>query len=67
MPTQVLESACARMLASQTWATPRIDQRATERWMGILFDESMVRAVPAFADVVDTSVIDAVESATVSV
>ena len=52
---------------SQTWDTARIDQTATERWMRILFEESMVRSVPAFGDVVDTTIVDAVESATVSV
>jgi hypothetical protein len=35
--------------------------------MRILFEESMVRSIPAFEDVVDTSIVDAVESAVVSV
>ncbi len=67
MPTQVLERACERMLNSQTWATPRIDQGATERWMRILFEERMVRAVPAFNDVVDTAIVDAILTAPASV
>jgi NitT/TauT family transport system substrate-binding protein len=67
MSQEVLDGACARMLNSQTWDTPRIDQPATERWMRILFEESMVRSVPAFGDVVDTTIVDAVESTTVAV
>lgn len=64
---EVLDGACARMLNSQTWDTPRIDQPATERWIRILFEESMVRSVPAFGEVVDTTIVDAVESTTVAV
>lgn len=67
MPPEVLAAACQRMLDSQTWATARIDQTATERWMRILFEESMVRSIPAFDDVVDTTIVDAVGSPTVSV
>lgn len=67
IPTQVLENSCERMLKSQTWATPRIDQAATERWMGILFDERMIRTVPAFGDVVDTSIVEQLDSTTVTV
>lgn len=67
MPQKVLASACERMLNSHTWDTPRIDKEATERWMRILFEESMVRSIPAFEDVVDPSIVDAVESAVVSV
>ncbi|KAA0082475.1 ABC transporter substrate-binding protein [Mycolicibacterium sp. P9-64] len=67
MPQAVLGSACTRMLNSQTWDTVRIDQPATERWMRILFEESMVRSIPAFGDVVDTGIVDAVESAAVAV
>ncbi|GAB7068353.1 ABC transporter substrate-binding protein [Mycobacterium hodleri] len=65
-PPAVLAGACERMLRSQTWATPRIDQTATERWMRILFEEKMVRAIPGFGDVVDTTIVDAVGSAPVS-
>jgi ABC-type nitrate/sulfonate/bicarbonate transport system substrate-binding protein len=64
---EVLGNACERMLHSQTWDTARIDQPATERWMRILFEESMVRNVPAFGDVVDTAIVERVESAAVSV
>jgi NitT/TauT family transport system substrate-binding protein len=64
---EVLGKACNRMLDSQTWDTPRIDQPATERWMRILFEESMVRSIPGFGDVVDTTIVDAVASATVPV
>ncbi len=67
LPAQVLQNACERMLNSQTWDTTRIDQSATERWMRILFEERMLRSVPAFADVVDTTIVDRVDSATVSV
>lgn len=67
MPQEVLASACGRMLNSHTWDTARIDQQATERWMAILHQESMVRAVPAFGDVVDTSIVDAVDSAAITV
>jgi NitT/TauT family transport system substrate-binding protein len=67
MPADVLERACERMLQSQTWETARIDQPATERWMRILFEESMVRSVPAFGDVVDMSIVDQAVPATVAV
>jgi NitT/TauT family transport system substrate-binding protein len=67
IPAQVLENACTRMLRSKTWATPRIDRVATERWMRILFEESMVAAIPAFDDVVDTSIVDSIDVASVSV
>ncbi|WP_319446591.1 MULTISPECIES: ABC transporter substrate-binding protein [unclassified Mycobacterium] len=66
-PQDVMASACARMLQSHTWDTARIDQPATERWMRILFEESMVRSVPNFGDVVDTTIVDKVDSAAVSV
>lgn len=66
-PPEVLENACRRMLHSQTWATPRIDRPATDRWMGILFDEKMVGAVPAFNNVVDTTIIDRAESTSLAV
>jgi NitT/TauT family transport system substrate-binding protein len=64
---EVLGRACQRMLNSQTWDTARIDQPATERWMRILFEENMVRSQPTFGDVVDTVIVDAAESAAVSV
>jgi NitT/TauT family transport system substrate-binding protein len=67
MPQEVLASACGRMLNSHTWNTARIDQVATERWMRILFEQSMVRSIPAFGAVVDMSIVDAVESAVVPV
>jgi len=67
MPTQVLQSACGRMLHSQTWATPRIDRPATERWIRILLDESMVRTIPTFADIVDTSIVDRLDAATITI
>jgi ABC-type nitrate/sulfonate/bicarbonate transport system substrate-binding protein len=67
LPAQVLQNASERMLSSHTWDTTRIDQSATERWMRILFEERMLRSVPAFADVVDTTIVDRVDSATVSV
>jgi NitT/TauT family transport system substrate-binding protein len=67
MPQEVLASACERMLNSRTWETARIDEAATERWMRILFEESMVRSVPAFDDVVDTTIVDAVDATVVAV
>lgn len=67
MPTEVLENACRRMLHSQTWATPRIDKSATDRWIGILFDEKMVGTAPVFTDVVDTTIIDRAESTSLAV
>ena len=67
IPTQVLEDACNRMLRSKTWATPRIDRPATERWMRILFEENMVRSIPDFDDVVDTTVVDSIDVAPVPV
>lgn len=67
MPAEVLERACGRMLQSQTWETARIDQTATERWMRILFEESMLRSIPAFGDVVDTSIADRAVPAAVTV
>ena len=66
MSQAVLGSACARMLNSHTWDTPRIDRRATERWMRILFEERMVGRIPAFEDVVDDAIVEAAESATVT-
>ncbi|MEH3143665.1 MAG: ABC transporter substrate-binding protein [Mycobacterium kyogaense] len=65
-PSEVLERACGRMLHSATWATTRIDRSATERWLRILFQESMVRSIPAFDDVVDTRIVDAVDSLAVT-
>jgi NitT/TauT family transport system substrate-binding protein len=67
MSQNVVGSACERMLHSHTWDTAHIDRPASERWLRILFDESMIRNVPAFGDVVDTSIMDAVSSATVAV
>jgi ABC-type nitrate/sulfonate/bicarbonate transport system substrate-binding protein len=58
MPLDVMSRACDRMLHSHTWDTVRIDPAATERWMRILAEESMVRVAPAFADVVDASIVD---------
>jgi NitT/TauT family transport system substrate-binding protein len=60
---EVLVGACERMLRSQTWDTPRIDEAAAERWLQTLFDESMMRRLPAFGDVVDTTIIDAAAAA----
>jgi ABC-type nitrate/sulfonate/bicarbonate transport system substrate-binding protein len=66
MSQEVLSSACARMLNSHTWDTPRIHRQATERWMRILFEEHMVGRIPAFADVVDDAIVEAAESITVT-
>lgn len=67
MSHEVLGNACARMLNSHTWDTVRIDRQATVRWMRILFEENMVRSVPAFEEVVDTSIVEQLDSATVTV
>ena len=67
MPPQVLAQRVRADAALADVGTPRIDRAATERWMRILFEESMVRAIPGFDDVVDTTIVDAVESASVSV
>jgi NitT/TauT family transport system substrate-binding protein len=64
---EVLGKSCQRMLNSHTWDTARIDPPAAERWMRILFEERMLRRQLAFSDVVDTVVVDAVESAAVPV
>lgn len=66
-PAEVLEAACGRMLNSHTWDTPRIDRIATERWMRILFEESMVRSLPDFDTVVDSRIVDAVQPTAASV
>jgi ABC-type nitrate/sulfonate/bicarbonate transport system substrate-binding protein len=64
---EVLANACQRMLNSRTWDTARIDPPAAERWMRILFEERMLRRQLAFSDVVDTVIVDAVDSAAVPV
>ena len=50
------------MLGSHTWDTARIDAAATERWMRILQDEKMVRRAPTFAELIDTTVVDRIET-----
>lgn len=62
-PQEPLRAACDRMQQSRTWETVRIDGTATERWMQILLDEKMVREAPKFSDLVDTSIVDHIESA----
>jgi ABC-type nitrate/sulfonate/bicarbonate transport system substrate-binding protein len=57
-PTAPLRRACQRMLGSHTWDTVRIDPAATERWMRILYDETMIRHAPTFHELIDTSVVD---------
>ncbi|GGF92152.1 nitrate ABC transporter substrate-binding protein [Rhodococcoides trifolii] len=59
LPMPTLLASCTRMLNSRTWDTVRIDADATDRWMGILEDEKMVRKAPSFGDLVDTSIVDA--------
>ncbi|WHU46402.1 ABC transporter substrate-binding protein [Gordonia sp. L191] len=50
-----LAQSCARLQASQTWDTPRIDAAATDRWLRILFDERMIRKPLAYGDLIDES------------
>jgi ABC-type nitrate/sulfonate/bicarbonate transport system substrate-binding protein len=57
-PVAALRRACGRMLGSHTWDTVRIDPAATERWMRILKDETMIRRLPAFVELVDTTILD---------
>ena len=61
-PRGPLHNACGRMLDSHTWDTVRIDPAATERWMRILADEKMVRKAPAFGDIIDTAIVDRLDS-----
>ncbi|GGF20446.1 ABC transporter substrate-binding protein [Williamsia phyllosphaerae] len=61
MPLATLSASCARIQRSRTWDTVRIDGPATDRWMRILAEEAMVRSAPAFADLVDTRIVDAAE------
>ncbi|WP_067670321.1 ABC transporter substrate-binding protein [Nocardia miyunensis] len=62
--TPTLLRACERIKRSRTWETTRIDAAATDRWMRILKQEGMIRSEPPFAELVDTSIVDAVELAT---
>lgn len=61
MSAATLSAACGRIQASRTWETPRIDPAATDRWMRILAEESMVRTAPTFDDLVDTRIVDRAE------
>ncbi|WP_327145746.1 ABC transporter substrate-binding protein [Nocardia sp. NBC_01327] len=53
-----LARACARIKNSSTWDTVRIDASASDRWMRILQQEKMIRTVPPFTELVDTSIAD---------
>ncbi|CAN5145562.1 hypothetical protein BH11ACT7_BH11ACT7_21710 [soil metagenome] len=57
-PALPLRRAYERMLRSHTWDTVSIDPAATERWMGILSDERMVRKAPSFIDLIDNTIVD---------
>lgn len=59
-PLPILREACARSLASSTWSTVRIDPAASDRWMRILLGEGLVTAAPAYRQLVDTRIMDAV-------
>lgn len=50
-----LAQSCARLQASQTWATARIDSAATDRWLRILLEEKMIAHPLAYEDLVDES------------
>ncbi|SIS18592.1 ABC transporter substrate-binding protein [Williamsia sterculiae] len=63
MSPATLSAACGRIQSSRTWETPRIDPAATDRWMRILAEESMVHTAPSFDDIVDTRIIDSIEMA----
>ncbi len=64
IPAPTLIRACDRIKRSQTWDTMRIDAAASNRWMRILKQEGMIRSEPPFAELVDTSIVDAAELAT---
>ncbi|GEM30935.1 hypothetical protein NN3_19420 [Nocardia neocaledoniensis NBRC 108232] len=61
--TETLLRSCARIKSSGTWDTVRIDAGASDRWMRILAQEKMVPTAPAFADLIDTRVVDSLELA----
>lgn len=65
MPLPVLTASCARMLASHTWDTVRIDADASDRWMRILCEEKMVRTAPPFAELVDSTIVDQISTSPV--
>lgn len=67
VPAPVLSAACTRMLRSHTWDTVRIDSAATQRWMRILHQERMIRAVPPVDDLIDTTVVDHIDPAAAAV
>lgn len=59
-----LMRACEWIKRSRTWETARIDAAATDRWMRILQQEKMIRTIPPFEELVDTSIVDRAELAT---
>lgn len=61
LPT--LTEACRKIQRSRTWDTVRIDADATDRWMRILEEESMVLTAPTFESLVTSRVVDAAEPA----
>lgn len=67
VPAPVLSAACMRMLRSHTWDTVRIDSAATRRWMRILNQEHMIRAVPPVDELIDTTVVDQIDPAAAAV
>jgi ABC-type nitrate/sulfonate/bicarbonate transport system substrate-binding protein len=58
--TATLESVCARIKASRTWASVRVDAAASDRWMRILHEESMLESPPVYSQLIDNSVVDAI-------
>ena len=57
---QALETATAKLLASQTWASTKIDRAASDRWMNILADGGLVSTAPSYDSIITTRITDAI-------
>jgi ABC-type nitrate/sulfonate/bicarbonate transport system substrate-binding protein len=56
----VLLSVYERIKATQTWASVRVDPVACDRWMRILHTEGLLSSPPAYSQLIDSSVVNAV-------
>ena len=63
MDGDVLSRAAADLIANGTWSGIRVDRAACDRWTGILRDAGLLANDPGYADLVDTSAVDAAEQA----
>jgi NitT/TauT family transport system substrate-binding protein len=57
-----LAAAVEELQRGGTWSSSRIDPAACERWTGILYDAGLLAQPVAHAEIVDDSVMDAVEA-----